>query len=160
LVLLFVAATTLAQNGKWARQPASTMAWLHGVFFLDQNRGWIVGSKGTMLQTLDGGNTWKPHGGSTDDVVRDIFFIDEKNGWMVCEVNAYQLKSVDDPRAYLMRTTDGGENWRRIEIKGFDVDAILVRAVFNRNGRGWVFGEAGSIYTTSDGGETWSKLRS
>jgi len=160
LVVLFVATATFAQTGTWGRQPAGTMAWLHGVFFLDQNRGWAVGSKGTLLQTLDGGNTWKPRGSSTDDVVRDIFFIDEKNGWMVCEVNAYQLKNVDDPRAYLMKTTDGGENWKRIEIKGFDVDAILVRAVFNRNGRGWTFGEAGSIYGTNDAGETWVKLHS
>ncbi len=40
-----------AQTGTWVRQPAGTMAWLHSVFFLDQNRGWAVGSKGTLLQT-------------------------------------------------------------------------------------------------------------
>ncbi|HEU0254120.1 MAG TPA: YCF48-related protein [Pyrinomonadaceae bacterium] len=159
LLLLSVSVSTFAQSGTWARQRAGTMAWLHAVFFLDHNRGWAVGSKGTVLQTLDGGNTWKARGASTDDVVRDIFFIDDKNGWLVCEVNAYQLKD-KDPRAYLMKTTDGGNNWTKIEIKGFDIDAILVRAVFTRNGRGWVFGEAGSIYTTHDGGETWSVLKS
>ena len=160
LFLLLSFSPTPAQTGTWARQPAGTMAWLHGVFFLNQNHGWAVGSKGTLLETLDGGNAWKPRGSSTDDVVRDIFFIDEKNGWMVCEVNIYQLKNVDEPRAYLMKTTDGGENWKRIEIKELDVNAVLVRAVFNRNGRGWAFGEAGSIYTTHDAGDTWVKLRS
>ena len=40
------------------------------------------------------------------------------------------------------------------------VDAILVRAMFSRNGRGWTFGEAGSIYTTHDSGNTWVPLRS
>jgi len=159
LLLLFVSSVS-AQSGNWARQPAGTMAWLHSVFFLDQNRGWAVGSKGTVLQTDDGGNTWKPRGASTNDVVRDIFFVDEKNGWLVVEVNVYELKTKEEPRAYLMKTTDGGEHWKRIEIKGFDIDAILVRAVFTRNGRGWVFGEQGSIYTTYDGGETWTKLRS
>src|SRR5215204_3276742 len=160
LLLLLLASTSFAQSGTWARQPAGTMAWLHSLFFLDQNRGWAVGSKGTLLHTLDGGNTWKPRGGSTDDVVRDIFFIDEQNGWMVVEVNVYELKTKEDPRAYLMKTTDGGQHWRRIEIKGFDVDAILVRAVFSRNGRGWTFGEGGSIYTTHDAGDTWVKLQS
>jgi len=160
LFLLLFVSSAVAQSGIWTRQPAGTMAWLHSVFFLDQNRGWAVGSKGTLLQTVDGGNNWKPRGSSTNDVVRDIFFIDEKNGWLVCEVNVYELKTTDQPRAYLMKTTDGGEHWNRIEIKGFDVDAILVRAVFSRNGRGWVFGEAGSIYTTNDAGETWTKLRS
>ena len=160
LLLLLVAFPAAAQAGAWARQQAGTMAWLHSVFFLDHNRGFAVGSKGTLLRTLDGGNTWQQRTASTEDVVRDIFFIDEKNGWMVCEVNAYQLKTNEDPRAYLMKTTDGGETWKRIEIKGFDVDAILVRAVFSRNGRGWTFGEAGSIYTTHDAGDTWVKLRS
>jgi photosystem II stability/assembly factor-like uncharacterized protein len=163
LLLLFVSSVSAqsgASTGIWARQPAGTMAWLHSVFFLDQNRGFAVGSKGTLLQTVDGGNTWNPRGASTDDVVRDIFFVDEKNGWLVVEVNAYELKTKEEPRAYLMKTTDGGEHWKRIEIKGFDIDAILVRAMFTRNGRGWVFGEAGSIYTTYDGGETWTKLRS
>jgi photosystem II stability/assembly factor-like uncharacterized protein len=160
LLLLSLSLPAFAQSGTWARQPAGTMAWLHAVFFLDQQRGWAVGSKGTVLQTLDGGNIWKARGASTEDVVRDIFFIDEHNGWLVCEVNAYQLKSNEDPRAYLMRTTDGGRNWKRIEIKGFDVDAILVRAMFTRNGRGWAFGEAGTIYATHDSGETWTKLKS
>jgi photosystem II stability/assembly factor-like uncharacterized protein len=150
----------MCQSGTWARQRAGTMAWLHGVFFHDQNRGWAVGSRGTLLQTLDGGDTWKQRGSSTDDVVRDIFFIDDKTGWMVVEVNAYQLKTKEDPRAYLMKTTDAGEHWKRIEIKGFDVDAILVRAVFSHNGLGWTFGEAGSIYKTQDAGDTWVKLRS
>jgi len=157
---LWLALPASAQTGTWARQPAGTMAWLHSVFFIDQNKGWAAGSKGTLLQTLDGGKTWKPRAASTDDVVRDIFFTDENNGWLVCEVNAYQLKTVDEPRAYIMKTTDGGSSWKRIEIKGFNIDSILVRAVFNRNGRGWTFGEGGAIYTTHDAGDTWIKLRS
>jgi photosystem II stability/assembly factor-like uncharacterized protein len=164
LCLLVTASTAVAQTAKqagaWAKQPAGSMAWLHAVFFLDQNRGWAAGSKGTLLRTEDGGRTWKTSGASTDDVVRDIFFVDQQNGWLVCEVNVYQLKTVDEPRAYLMRTTDGGDKWTRVEIKGFEVDSILVRAVFSRGGRGWAFGEAGAIFTTRDAGETWTRLRS
>ena len=160
LLLLLIASPALAQSGTWARQPAGTMAWLRSVFFLDQNRGWAVGSKGTLLQTTDGGNTWKARSASTDDVVRDIFFIDERNGWLVCEVNVYQLQTVDEPRAYLMKTTDGGEKWNRIEIKDFNIDSILVRAIFTRSGRGWTFGEGGAIYATRDAGDTWVRLRS
>ena len=160
LLLLLLAVPALAQRGTWGRQRTGTMAWFHAVFFLDQNRGWIVGSKGAVLQTRDGGNTWTARAGSTEDVVRDIFFIDDQNGWMVCEVNAYQLKTKEEPRAYLMKTTDGGEHWKRIEIKGFDIDSVLVRAVFSRKDRGWTFGDAGQIYTTHDAGETWVALRS
>src|SRR5256714_4559897 len=160
IFLLVAAATTFAQTAGWAKQRTGTMAWLHSLFFLDQNRGWAVGSKGTLLRTLDSGNTWQPRLASTDDVVRDVFFVDEQNGWLVCEVNVYQLKTKEEPRAYLMKTTDGGEHWKRTEIKGIDVDAALVRAVFSRNGRGWTFGEAGLIYATQVGGDTWTKLQS
>ncbi|HKG79433.1 MAG TPA: hypothetical protein VKA78_08440, partial [Pyrinomonadaceae bacterium] len=52
LLLLLVAFPAFAQTGTWARQRTGTMSWLHSVFFLDQNRGWAVGSKGTLLRTL------------------------------------------------------------------------------------------------------------
>ncbi|HJU92340.1 MAG TPA: YCF48-related protein [Pyrinomonadaceae bacterium] len=160
LILLLVASPVLAQSGTWARQPSGTMAWLRSVFFIDQNRGWLVGSKGTLLQTTDGGNTWKARSAPSGDVVRDIFFIDDRNGWIVCEVNQYELKTADEPRAYLMKTTDGGQNWKQVEIKDFNIDSVLVRAVFTRSGRGWTFGEGGAIYATRDAGDTWVRLQS
>lgn len=151
---------TLAQSGTWAKQRTSSLAWLHSVYFLDQNRGWAIGSKGTVLATVDGGLTWQPKSSSSTDVLRDIVFLDDKNGWLVCEVNLYELKTKDQPRAYLMRTTDGGEHWRRVDLKGLDVDARLVRAVFLSGGRGWTFGEEGVIYTTYDGGANWKAVLS
>jgi len=160
VVCLLLAAPVMAQTGSWSREQSGTMSWLHAIFFLDQNRGWAAGSKGTLLRTLDGGQSWQTRSATTSDQVRDIFFLDEHNGWLVCEVRIYELKTKEQPRAYLLRTTDGGENWKRVELKGLDVDAILVRAVFSRGGRGWAFGEGGTIYTTRDAGETWSRLPS
>src|SRR5437867_5263043 len=106
LLISFCSASTSAQTGAWARQRTGSLAWLHSVFFLDQNRGWAIGSKGTLLATLDGGKTWQPKSSSSNDVLRDIFFLDDNNGWLVCEVNVYELKTKDQPRAYLMHTTD------------------------------------------------------
>jgi photosystem II stability/assembly factor-like uncharacterized protein len=154
------AVTVPAQTGSWARQRTGSMAWLHSLFFLNQNHGWAIGSKGTLLGTVDGGKTWESKPSSTSDVLRDIFFIDENNGWLVCEVNVYELKTKDQPRAYLMHTTDGGQHWVRVNIKGVDVDARLVRAVFTQGGRGWAFGEGGVIFATRDGGVTWTRSQS
>src|ERR1043165_2793841 len=78
VLLLITCSTVNAQTGAWARQRSGTMAWLHSIFFLDQNRGWAIGSKGTLLRTADGGNTWQPRSASTTDVLRDIFFIDDQ----------------------------------------------------------------------------------
>ena len=186
VLCLLVATATIAQEGSWTRQTAGTMTWLRSVFFINPERGWAAGGKGTVLSTEDGGKTWKVTYTSFDDVVRDVFFIDEQNGWLVVEANQYRLKTNEDPRAYLMKTTDGGKNWKRVELKGTDlvdpgetkgsnqlepkgsnqaepkvfIDAILVRAVFSHGGRGWAFGEQGALFTTRDAGETWTRLRS
>src|SRR5882672_10076513 len=40
-----------AYAATWTRQSSKTMAWLHAVYFLDQNRGWVAGSGGTLLET-------------------------------------------------------------------------------------------------------------
>ncbi|MGH9904993.1 MAG: WD40/YVTN/BNR-like repeat-containing protein, partial [Pyrinomonadaceae bacterium] len=81
--LVASAPTAAAQTGEWARQGAGTLARLHSVFFLDQKRGWIVGSKGTLLATVDGGVSWKIKPRPTEDALRDIHFSDELNGWVV-----------------------------------------------------------------------------
>ena len=160
LVLFFVSVMSVQAQGGWEKQRAGTMAWLYSLFFQDQNRGWAVGSKGTLLVTDDGGASWKQKSASTNDMIRDIFFVDQQQGWLVVEKNIYDLKTKDDPRTYLMQTTDGGDNWKRVDIKGINVDARLVRAIFSRGGRGWIFGEGGTIFTTYDGGTNWTKLQS
>lgn len=151
--------TASASSGAWTRQRITSLAWLHAVFFLDQNRGWAAGSRGTLLSTNDGGKSWQTQSQPTEDAIRDIYFNDELNGWLVCERNIYDLRSNDEPRAYLMKTTDGGEHWKRVNMRGADVDARLTRAIFNRGGRGWIFGEGGAIYTTHDSGASWIKMQ-
>lgn len=162
LLLIASVATpqALGQGGAWKRQPTGTLAWLHSVFFLDQNRGWAVGSKGAFLFTDDGGKNWKAKPRPSEDILRDIYFADERNGWVVVERNVYELKTKEDPRTYLMNTTDGGENWSRVDFGGADVDVRLVRAVFSPSGRSWAFGEHGAIFTTQDSGASWTRLQS
>ncbi len=160
LLLFALCLPVYSQTGIWARQRVTTMAWLHSVFFINPDRGWAVGSKGTLLGTTDGGKSWQAKPQPTVDVLRDIYFTDDQHGWLVCETNIYELKTKDQPRTYLMQTTDGGEHWKRINIRGVDVDARLVRAVFSQGGRGWAFGEGGAIYATRDSGANWTRLQS
>jgi len=37
-----------------------TRAWLKDCVFVDEKTGWLAGSVGTLLHTLDGGETWLP----------------------------------------------------------------------------------------------------
>jgi photosystem II stability/assembly factor-like uncharacterized protein len=165
-ILFFVTFLNLAADNAfgetraWVRQNSGTLAWLYGVFFVNESKGWAVGSKGTLLATTDGGKTWQSRRRPSEDIVRDIYFTDESNGWLLCERNVYELKK-DDARTYLMQTTDGGEHWERVDLDpdSDDEDFRLVRAVFSRNGCGWVFGEAGTIFASRDSGASWVRLR-
>jgi photosystem II stability/assembly factor-like uncharacterized protein len=144
-----------ASAATWTRQPTGTMAWLRAVYFLDQNRGWVAGSSGTLLETSDGGQTWRKLLPLTKDNLRDVYFANERVGWLVAERDVLKLKTNDEPRTYLLKTEDGGFSWRRVFLNGSDVNARLVRAVFADAERGWVFGETGVVFATSDGGAHW-----
>jgi photosystem II stability/assembly factor-like uncharacterized protein len=158
-VLLASCVSGARASSAWARQQSNTMAWLHAVYFLDEQRGWAVGSSGALLRTEDGGRTWASMRRPTEDALRDLYFADERLGWLVCERSIYLLKEKDEPRTYLMNTTDGGRSWRRVNVTAKDVDARLVRALFTARGRAWAFGEAGALYTTHDGGANWVRQR-
>jgi photosystem II stability/assembly factor-like uncharacterized protein len=145
--------------GTWAKQRSGSLAWLHAVYFLDENHGWAVGGRGALLVTVDGGNLWRVRPRPVEDALLDVYFSDERNGWLVCERSIYDLKTKEEPRTYLLRTADGGETWKQVNVIGKDVDARLVRALFTNEGRGWVFGEEGSLYTTRDGGTSWERQR-
>ena len=152
-VLYFPAA---AQN-RWTRQRTGTLAWLHADYFIDQNRGWVVGSRGALLATIDGGKNCQIKPEPTEDVLRDVYFADANNGWLVCEANVYELKTKDQPRTYLMASNDGGATWTRMSIREADPDSRLVRVVFSPKGRGWIFGEAGTLFTTVGAGQNWKR---
>jgi photosystem II stability/assembly factor-like uncharacterized protein len=149
-----------AYCSSWTRQPSGTMAWLRSVYFLDQNRGWVAGSNGTLLQTTDGGATWKKLLPLTRDNLHDVYFANENVGWLVVEPDLLKLKTNDEPRSYLLKTEDGGFSWRRVFLRTADVNVVLVRAIFADSQRGWVFGETGIVFATRDGGEHWERQAS
>src|SRR5436309_3223905 len=113
----------------WSHQPSGTMAWLRGVYFLDQNRGWVAGSNGALLATTDGGATWKKLSPLTKDTFQDVYFADKEVGWLVATRDIFKLKS-NEPASYLLKTEDGGMNWRPVLLSSSDVNARLVRLVF------------------------------
>jgi photosystem II stability/assembly factor-like uncharacterized protein len=133
------------------------MAWLRAVCFLDQNRGWVAGSGGTLLKTTDGGQTWRKLKLQTRDNLRDVYFANERDGWLVAERDSLRLKNNEEPRSYLLKTDDGGVSWSAVYLNLSDLNPRLVRAVFADADRGWVFGETGVVLATRDGGAHWNR---
>jgi hypothetical protein len=91
-------ALTTADGGvHWTLVPLNEVPL--SLFFLDENRGWMVGDK-FIWKTADGGRTWVKLG-ILDDAVR-VFFADEEHGWAVGE----QKK--------VYETSDGGKTWKDV----------------------------------------------
>ncbi|HEX8250544.1 MAG TPA: YCF48-related protein [Pyrinomonadaceae bacterium] len=143
-----------ARAAGWTKQSSGTFAWLQSIYFLNENKGWIVGSQGTFLSTDDSGNTWKQTRRFTEDRIRDVYFADEQTGWILCERDIYNLGSA--PPSYLMKTTDGGERWEKVEFSGEGRDRIA-RMFFTKSGYGYAVGESGVFFAMQDDKKTWKK---
>ena len=144
-----------AYSATWSRQTSGTMAWLHSVYFLDQNRGWVAGSNGTLLKTHDSGATWNKVSTFTRDTLRDVYFADENRGWLLAERDLLKLKTNDEARSYLLKTNDGGITWQRVLVRSSDANVRLVRMAFADNQHGLLVGETGVVFATSDAGAHW-----
>lgn len=123
------------------------------VQFVTQQTGWIVGPR--LLQTQDGGNTWKilrENGPGTilseisDFEDKRIQFINPQVGW-----------TLDEGRKALLKTSDGGLTWPdRFPIPVENDESILQSIFFISLEEGWVAGKY--IYHTNDGGRHWQRL--
>ena len=137
----------------WERVPVKTLASLHAVDFLDSERGWIAGSRGTLLTSVDGGKSWKPEKPFTQDNLVDIHFVDSQNGWLLCERDVYSTGK--NAVSYLRRTSDGGKTWVNVELdSGRD---RLVRLAFTKDGFGYALGEGGGVWQMLDDRITWKR---
>ena len=127
---------------------------LFGIFFINSNTGWVVGKKGTILYTEDGGKHWnRQKSGDTALQLGNIQFIDSKIGWIV------GIGGTDYWIGIILYTEDGGKHWHT-QLKKEDIG--LKGIVFTDKKSGWVTGvtaydEDGWLFHTEDGGKTWSE---
>ena len=145
-----------AANAEWVKQNTNTFAWFRDVFFINANKGWIVGDNGTIIATTDGGSTWTPSKKITNDTFIQVHFTDEMHGWMLCERDIYSRGP--NPSSYLRRTTDGGKNWEKIEFEGAGRERVT-KLLFQKDGRATAFGEGGIFYKLAEDGVTWKKYQ-
>lgn len=153
--ILFVILTTaaLAQTDdlNWVWQnPQPSGNDLHGVSMVNENTAFVVGGAGFISKTDDGGNYWLEKYGVADVLWKynHVFFVNEDVGYAVGEGD------VHDDIMVVVRTTDGGENWERLNLGGLE-PKILNSIEFVNLDTGYVAGKDGIVYRTTDGGETW-----
>jgi photosystem II stability/assembly factor-like uncharacterized protein len=140
----------------WTKKNLTILSWLHSVQFINEQKGWIVGSKGTFLYTVDAGKTWLKKKNFTNDTILDVHFADSKNGWLLCERYVFNLAG--KAPSYLLKTNNGGESWDKIEFSGGTGKERLSRFFFDKYDKGWAIGEAGSIFKMQEDKNIWKKI--
>lgn len=132
----------------WVSQYADSIV-LKDLFFLDNQRGWAVGSddsyRSFIVRTNDGGFTWQRTNVGFI-AINKIQFVSATTGWA-------GGSSYSDG---LYRTTDGGITWQQRSANpySFPVDVFY----FQDANQGWVISNR-NIYRTQDGGLTWTYPR-
>jgi len=144
-LLLMLISSKFMFSADWTASPSGTANSLWGMYFLNDNVGWVVGDGGTIRKTTDGGTTWIAQTSVIIGFLNQIRFVDANNGWIV-----------GDP-GVILNTTDGGTNW--VQQTSGSTTKFLSLSFVNSN-YGWVVGETGEILKTTDGGTNWATLTS
>ena len=111
--------------------------------FADAKHGWIVGKKGFIVHTRDGGKTWKRGEVETEGDFKSVYFTNPKYGWAVGD------------QGLVATTDDGGRHWTLQKTNS----VAMLRDVFFANSKeGWIVGEDGGVVLyTKNGGKTWKR---
>jgi photosystem II stability/assembly factor-like uncharacterized protein len=134
----------------WERvaQPLDGIA-LQRVQFTDRQRGWAVGSSGTLLRTDDTGAHWTAVSlGDSDVHLMGLSFTDTAHG---CIGGGYKVWC----------TVDGGTRWEASELalpaKLDTSESIAITQLLMRDAQqGWLITKEGLIFHSDDAGKHWS----
>jgi len=99
--------------------------------------GWAVGTSGSLLRSVDGGDTWSLSTPSAA-TLGALYFLDGEDGWIV-------------GGDLVLHTMDGGATWST-KATG----AALNSVYFLSNSMGVAVGNAGAVLRTTDAGATWT----
>jgi len=120
----------------------NTDHYVDKIFFINPKIGWIIGNGGTILTTINGGNSWLNQKSNTSKNLTAIFFINENQGWITGLNNTF------------LYTFNGGNNWQQTNVYD-DTKKHNTDIYFIDDKNGWFLNNYGKIFQTDDGGITW-----
>jgi hypothetical protein len=151
MVLIFICQTGLSQTVKLLN--SGSKASLRGLSVVNDKVVWVSGTAGSVGRSVDGGETWTwtTVKGFEKTDFRDIEAFDS---------SAAIIMGIASP-AYILKTTDGGTNWK-VVYENRDTSMFLDAMDFFNDQDGIVIGDPLGdkifIAKTSDGGESWQEI--
>jgi len=140
-------------GGKSFRQARQvpTRVTLNGVSFSDAKNGWAAGHWGTIIRTVDGGESWTLQRTDTQSD-RPLFAIHASDAQHAVAIGLWSL---------VMTTQDGGQHWQEVVLPtppdGGKADRNLL-GIFSDASSLYVAAERGAVLQSQDHGSTWSYL--
>lgn len=128
------------RNGPWGSGRS-----YHASYFINENTGWKPGSPGTILKTMDGGNTLDSFFVPSVGFIYDIYFKDTLEG-VFCGIGNVH------------KTTNGGVNWFPANLQLNGNMYSFHKMTFVNDQYGWVIGNANPVYRTTDFGMNWDSI--
>jgi photosystem II stability/assembly factor-like uncharacterized protein len=153
-------AFTIDGGKSWIKQELATKESINEIYFRNDDNGYLVDGK-KMFITRNGGQTWQETQiynpadfKNVSPEFLSIRFADKKRGIIVGSLLNRKEEVVD---SLVMRTDDGGENWRRINVP---TKAELYHLDFAGSSRCWIVGNGGVILFSDNGGNSFQMQKS
>jgi photosystem II stability/assembly factor-like uncharacterized protein len=128
----------------WYVQVSNTSRILYGVHFLPDGRtGFAVGALGTLVRTLDAGETWTVLTSGTSSDLHSVWFSTPTKGWIAGNAGV------------VLKTTNGGGAW--VRDLGVNASENLKCIRFADENHGWAVGSSGVVVRTVNGGASWTR---
>jgi photosystem II stability/assembly factor-like uncharacterized protein len=178
----------------WTKSTVPANTWSYGMRFFDRLNGVAVGEYGNIVRSTDGGTTWQTiQAQGNGQRLWDVEFADANtaflagdNGMISRSTNAgltwksiqsgaagvtHDFDAIDARHAWsaqdageIAYTIDGGRQWIRASVQGFDVFGQVMAVAFADASNGWAggndafFGGSRGVLSHSvDGGKTWQE---
>jgi len=138
----------LSEESPWKPIIFEDQANTLDIDFIDDNKGFLVGTNRLIMETNDGGKSWEKRSLdiSSEENFRllDIDFKGEE-GWLIGQPSL------------VMHTVDAGKNWTRLSLGNkLPGQPFLITTVDKNIAE--LATTAGAIYQTKDSGETWEAV--
>mmetsp|Transcript_6622 Transcript_6622/g.20909 ORF Transcript_6622/g.20909 Transcript_6622/m.20909 type:complete len:378 (-) Transcript_6622:42-1175(-) len=132
----------------WTQVSLPVSTTLFDIAFDTPEHGYLVGAKGTFLETVDAGKSWKPRVFANLDEEEEVGYRFEKvsfkdgEGWVIGKPSV------------LLHTTDAGKSWERIPLSPkLPGEPAGVTAL--GKSRAEMTTTTGAIYSTTNAGRNW-----